>query len=143
MAYMRVSPGGGGGTSIDLLWTNSSPTTAFQPQKISVDLSSYEQVIIQFSGNPAGSGEPMSSWSANIVAENKGVSNARIATGSSYGSVGAISYNRYITSIDDTGITFGNGSICQGTQQGETLNGAFGIPQKIWGIKTGIDYFGK
>lgn len=35
-----------GGGIAELLWTNSSPTTAFAAQTISVDLSSYDGVII-------------------------------------------------------------------------------------------------
>lgn len=44
------SVGGGGGASanmtLDLLWTNSAPSTAFAAQTISLDLSSYKLVAI-------------------------------------------------------------------------------------------------
>lgn len=35
----------GGGTRIDLLWTNSSPASSFKAQTVSLDLSSYKSII--------------------------------------------------------------------------------------------------
>lgn len=37
-----------GKLGIDLLWTNPSPTSIFEPQTLNIDLSSYKWVIIDF-----------------------------------------------------------------------------------------------
>jgi len=35
-----------GGTKMDLLWTNPNPTSAFNPQTVSLDLSEYDLILI-------------------------------------------------------------------------------------------------
>jgi hypothetical protein len=44
-AYLDAN---GGSTSFTLLWQNASPTSAFAAQKVSLDLSGYDMVFINF-----------------------------------------------------------------------------------------------
>lgn len=43
--------GSSGGSEWELLWTNPNPNTAFDAQTISIDLSQYEQIMIDFNAN--------------------------------------------------------------------------------------------
>lgn len=47
--YQLFAPSsGGGGSSLELLWTNPSPTSSFAPQTISIDLSRYKGIVVDF-----------------------------------------------------------------------------------------------
>jgi hypothetical protein len=40
--------GSGGGMSYDLLWTNSNPSSKFDAQTVSIDLSAYSKVVVEY-----------------------------------------------------------------------------------------------
>ena len=101
-----------------LLWTNSSPTNEFSPQKISLDLSNYDGVIIEVSNGTTHSNGCL----AKIPKDNP----LTLGTGVTE-SVNAISRN--ITAIDNTGITFDAG------KNGGDVANQFMIPVNIWGYK--------
>ena len=46
----RIS-GGGGASTLDLLWTNPSPNVSFSAQTVSIDLTDYSAVVIVCNGN--------------------------------------------------------------------------------------------
>lgn len=116
MAYMRVFPGGGGGMKKTLLWTNPSPTTPFPYQFVSLDLSSYDYVIITM---------PVDDLTEELlipVDGNNHVFGICTTGGTGLARVGTVS---------TTGINFTGATMVGGT----TINNAWCIPQQIYGVK--------
>lgn len=106
------------GIKLDLLWTNSSPESAFAGQTVSLDLRKYKMVYVV---------------TRRIVSNNnfhgskilkKGESGQIFSYLNGYGLV-----DREITDVSDTGVTFGVG-VKEGTTDNE-----YGIPIYIYGIK--------
>lgn len=117
MAYMEVNVGGGGGgMKKTLLWTNPSPSAAFAAQFVSVDLSSYDYVIITL---------PVEDLTEEItlpVDGNNHVFGVCTVGGTGLARVGTVS---------TTGVNF-TGAVMIG---GTTSNNAWCIPQQIYGVK--------
>lgn len=108
------------GTVKELLWVNPSPTSAFAAQTISLDLSEYEQVIIEtLDGNGAGTG---------ITYFDIPTTNWKLLSVGSKGTTWLDLTRLAKVSID--GVTF--------SDRGSGKNLAYGIPQKIYGLKQGI-----
>lgn len=112
----------GGGVSVDLLWTNSSPTASFAGQTVSLDLSAYDFAMIQFKNNIASSVEDVDFTSLCP----KGV--LTIAFGTSFSTASSYLYKRSVT-VSDTGVVFGTG------KQDLSSGAGYAVPQKIFGIK--------
>lgn len=94
-----VSPEPGGDTYGEvqtLLWTNSSPNTNFSAQKITLDLSKYDGVIIEYA---------FSTTKSQVASRIKLEKNITYAHGGGYFDTG-VGNARNVTVIDDTGVTF-------------------------------------
>ena len=108
-------------TSGTLLWTNSSPNTAFSPQTITIEKSdNYRYIQVDSIG---GSTVPLTSFSTQIYKNN--TSNAL----SAYYTDGYISVR--LMKISGNNITFGTGYIGQNSQ---TSNNNYCIPLRIYGL---------
>ena len=102
-----------------LLWTNSNPKENFAAKKVSLNLSEYDGVIIEYAFSIANS---------NISSRIKVEKNISYAHGGGYlGSTNAANA-RNVTAIDDTGVTFTD------NKDAATANNA-NIPLKIYGYK--------
>ena len=101
-------------SKMDLLWTNSSPSSSFSPQTIEVDLSDYSAVGIIF----------RSTTTDASYTEVKVFPKITLSIWTNY-LAGSF---RNVTAVSDSGVTFGSGS-----QPGSTKND-YGIPYQIYGI---------
>lgn len=109
----------------DLLWTNPSPTSVFNPQTVSV-ASGYDGYLIEILDY--------------ISHTPKSYSIGYVAVGSGAKGIGAPSYNssspaggamwRKINSANNGSIVFDRGV----NESGYMYNGC-GVPQRIWGVK--------
>lgn len=108
----------GGGVTISKLWTNPSPTSNFAAQTVSLDLSSYDAVIVVVAHSITGS-EKNPCWLM------KGDYNGNAFTAYHTGSY---IYARP-ANVSDTGIVFGQGA------RGGTTNNQYAIPVEIYGVK--------
>ena len=116
-----VSPEPGGNTYGEtqvLLWTNSNPSSNFAAQKVSIDLSNYDGVIIEFRSKRDNKLLNITKLGKNELVENFGSGNTNNE-----------SRTRNINAIDDTGITFSDGYL------NGIANSGHVIPNKIWGYR--------
>ena len=132
---------GAGNVTMDLLWENQSPLTAFANQKVALDLSKYDCVGIVFnesSGDTLYASMLSTSFTPNaniyygLKLAAKNITNY-IEAASSQPSSAQRLFIRQITT-DDTGITFGNAYMCQNVQWGPARTDIC-IPYQIYGIK--------
>ena len=123
MIAMRYGSGGDlskrTGAIIDLLWTNSDPTSNFSAQTVSIDLSSYSHAIIVGSLTT-------SSTSAKVSTFGKIGDKFALC-----GIAAATSGNRFARNADVTssGVDFTTG------YQNTTAGTGYMIPQEIYGVK--------
>ena len=110
-----------------LLWTNSSPTSTFASQTISVSLDSYTHIGVIFK----------QAYSVNyyfpMAIYQKGLPGTYAAHSN------GILTKRNITSISASGVTFGNGLYYDDDLGSEKTSNGFIIPYKIYGIKEFCD----
>lgn len=101
-----------------LLWTNPSPSSAFQPQTISLDLSNYNAALIAFNEDTNGSGAGcmlcLVGKSANFVTAPFGV---------------GTNYIRKVT-VTSSDVQFGQGGVGNNAYVPEA-----NIPAAIYGIQ--------
>ena len=113
-----LSVGGTSGMEMDLLWENASPTSEFEPQTISLDLTDYQCAIVMF-------------LQGSIIID-------RFRT---YNFTSAVGRN-YIRGLNmtDNGIDIGGGQIIMtyGDNSSVTTNNGANIPLRIYGIKSSI-----
>lgn len=101
-----------------LLWTNSSPTSNFSAQKISLDFSSYDAAIV------------VTSQTTVYIRK---TDSFPFGMGAKFNSTSELwGYSRNINSFDDNGISFSDG--CAGAGGANWCV----IPQKIYGIKSDL-----
>lgn len=121
--YFHAIYGQGGAPAPDLspvlLWTNSNPSAEFAAQTVSLDLTEYVGVIVEF----------ITTAGTNALA-----SRLYCKKTDTYGNLGAgftnvNGYARNVLSVNNTGIEFGNALV--GTSQ---TNNAV-VPMKIYGVK--------
>ena len=110
-----------------LLWTNLSPTQSFSPQTLSIDLSLYEYVFIEFARNDN------KYYSTCII--RKGYVGEVISGWSVSGNATGIS-TRSINFIDDSSISFSDciGSTINSSSVTCTTNNKNFIPLNIYGF---------
>ena len=113
--------GSGGGWSIDLLWTNSSPTAAFATQTVTIDLSDYTLASIQ----TVYSATDTNNYKSTFTIHTKGTNRSLV----SFQGQGSGYAQRYLN-ISDTGIWFSTAYGIGGDQ-----NTALCVPLYIYGIK--------
>lgn len=130
---------GGGGSGIDLLWTNSSPTEDFSAQTVSIDLSAYGAVVIHGKINKTANGDYLKSSVNNeifcvrqfLTMGDTGylLFGARMSD-SSFPSTATF---REVT-VSSSGVVFGAGMYQNSGIAAAQLN-AVAIPLYIYGIK--------
>ena len=126
MFYHALTGNGGTAPTEDLepvlLWTNSNPTAGFTPQTVSLNLSDYAGVIIEFASTTTNT---------RLVSRIfiKKTDNTELY-GGSYLNLSGTGYGicRKV-SISDTGVVFDN-TIANGVVSNNSL-----IPNKIYGVK--------
>ena len=120
-----------GTLKMDLLWTNASPESEFAPQTISLDLSSYKSLLIRFDiGVTDSSSIYYKSHVYNVFL--KSGNRAYSSCVNYYNIVNSQNIYREIYSIDDNGVSFGNGKI-------SSIDGGYNntamIPTEIYGMR--------
>lgn len=116
-----------------LLWTNSSPTSIFNPQTVNVSGDEYEAYLVEVCGDVQNS------------TKRYGVSLIKKASGgqvvSSMNDYGSGTYditsfaNRYVT-VSGNSITFSNGYNAQvKTSFSQSSHARYAVPTRIWGVK--------
>lgn len=100
-----------------LLWTNASPTSNFNAQTLSLSGQQYSAYVIEIQSTTNNSNMLVKTYLPFGF------------TGRVYASTVAAFFNRDITSVSSTGITFGYG------YQGNASGNDYGIPTRIWGVK--------
>ena len=110
------------GGKMTLLWSNPNPTAAFAQQTISIDLTSYDAVVIECntSGNTA----------TGRVAQLGFVgTTARLVTA-------IYQIHRRLAEINTNNIVFGNNYYLPSyATANETANNSYLIPSRIYGVK--------
>lgn len=127
--------GGGSDEEPTLLWTNANPSSDFAAQTLSLDLSQYKSVCIEYVQNPTSSAKcyPKAFYSVGDTVSVPGSSaTQREFIGGAYGKSGTVYATARDLTITTTGIVFGTGYAQSGAGSG------YGVPQRIWGIKAKI-----
>lgn len=121
MDYGSIS----GGTSSECVWENPNPLSAFLAQKVSVDLSKYEAVLVETLTDKSNDLQPR-----NVVYVEKGsLTTSYTTSGRTVGSSNPVG-GRIIKKVDDTGIEFGNAKF----QTTDSTDGTSCIPTRIFGL---------
>lgn len=111
---------------MDLLWTNASPTSPFNAQTISLNLTNYKVVLIQCWAEPSNVGDLAAgaySWNEIPVGE----------TGSITSSYAQIRYRQ--VKVTTSGCVFDTGYGVTVFNQSASASDHAAIPLKIYGIK--------
>lgn len=112
-----------------LLWTNASPSTTFAAQTISLDLSDYEEVEVEYVDHNVH----ISTMSQiRVKIGQSGSMNIMIGNSSYSSGVPFVANRRF--SVTQTGITFGDGAGTPVSSSLATRNDSC-IPYRIYGIK--------
>ena len=118
---------GGGSSPVEpedlspvLLWTNPSPTSAFAAQTVSLDLTNYIGVIVDFINDDVN-------YTRSRVYAKKSDSFSSFPIGAGYVS-STNAYSRNIVNVSDTGVQFSDAATTSAQNQ-------FVIPFKIYGVK--------
>ena len=116
-----ITAGGGG---IDLLWTNASPTSTFNPQTVSINLANYNYIAVSitFYDSPSITNNELHIFNKESV-------NGILTSGNPNYVQDNRVFKRAILSVSDSGVEFGNGFGSSGTDNGVC------IPYRIYGIK--------
>ena len=104
--------------TVDVLWTNADSTTSFAPQTITMDLSSYQLILIRYRVSTGGTANTM------IVGRTGGFDDIAIGTFASETTL----YKR-LCNIKTTGIEFYQGYV------GTTADNTKMVPRTIFGVK--------
>ena len=118
---------GGGSSPVEpedlspvLLWTNPNPSSAFGAQTVSLDLTDYTGVIVEFINDDVN-------YTRSRVYAKKSDSFNSYPIGAGYVS-NTNAYSRNIVNVSDTGVQFSDGATTSAQNQ-------FVIPFKIYGVK--------
>lgn len=109
-------------SKMDLLWTNSSPSSSFSAQAISLDFSIYKIVYVLFAQNTTTMNIDIATYLTNDTVTVKSIDSKKIVIRNVY-------KNDSVISFSDASIipTYGATST--------TTNNSILIPYKIYGIK--------
>jgi len=103
---------------IDLLWQNSSPTSNFSAQTVSINLSGYDRLLLVFVMMKSGD----DSYCQGFIVDK---SHTKWTCGGLYQNT----YVSRLVDVSDSGVTFGSG------YASSTSNQSAVIPNEIYGIK--------
>ena len=127
MSYFHAINGQGGSPAPSndhppvLLWENPSPTSNFAGQTISLDLSNYAGVIVEFNSDSYGIFS-----SRSYLKKNEEINTTYFGAGFAKDTDGGVG-RRY--TINNTGVTFENGYYLNNSNNGVM------IPTKIYGVQ--------
>lgn len=124
----RTNLGLQGAETKTLLWTNSSPTSTFAAQTISLSLSSYIGVGILFRSEDTD--QHLREYYYEVRDKNRDNAASYSSPSKTDGNIN--SYDRTV-SMSNTTVVFGNGTISYNS--GNVYNNKILIPYKIYGIK--------
>lgn len=121
------------GAQFVLLWENSNPSAEFGPQKVSLNLSGYSFVLIEFL--PFGVAfEQWAGRATNIIPVGKNANLNFSFVNQMNGSVGAqVEVVNRLLSTDSTGVTFKDNAAA-GVDYKSQIQNTWGVPTKIYGI---------
>lgn len=105
-----------------LLWTNPSPTTAFNAQTVSLDLTNYDVVEVE-----AKTGASIDQYTTHLFDVGGGGIITNFQLNDTW-------YMRQMT-VNSTGIIFANGRYCYMSNGGNGVLDSVCIPTKIYGIR--------
>ena len=108
-------------TKMDLLWTNASPTTAFTPQTVSLDLSDYRLIGIEFNYYKG-----TVDFVVTCFMQKHGFKEMCIGS-----ALGKPAYRG--ATVTNSGVTFTEGNTGNGSTY--STNNDVQIPYKIYGVK--------
>lgn len=121
-----------GTLKMDLLWENASPSNAFEPQIISLDLNNYSFVKVIFNVGSIGDGiyfvHDLVKTSLKQVA-----STVAYETASSGSNNPVQTCGREVVEVSNTEISFGNGFYAVSIEK--KYHNGLAIPRMIWGVK--------
>lgn len=120
---MATSIIGNNNLKVDLLWTNSSPTSAFEGQELSNIASGYRAIVVVFNNESTDTTK-----SSKLVVGNDTV--AQTITSSS-----GIAYRRNINFASNGNVSFGTGTKWTSYNTSGTNDISVLIPFKIYGLK--------
>lgn len=116
--------------AIDLLWENSSPTSAFSGQTINLDLSDYDFVLIGYNGT--GYQNTLSDNGRNYIICSKSGKEAIMKSSSTSNVWGIRQVN-----VQASSIVFGSGYYvwAMSSSAGSEARNTASVPKEIYGIK--------
>ena len=127
---MEAAIANAGHIEMDLLWENASPTSAFEPHTIEVDLSDYSTIIMTFKSYVSYDYKGITT----IFKKGEAAVVSVISGGGSQNTGALWASNRLITASDDNGITVGQGTYMPYTGSAAVRNDSL-LPYQIYGIK--------
>ena len=116
-------------SSMDLLWENPDPTSSFAAQTVSIDLSSYDSILIFFR---MATTTTYGDYSTSVIGS--GETNFSAIGDLSAAAIPMIRQRHYTPT--STGVTFGSSYQKVATDgAAPSVNNTVSIPYRIWGIK--------
>ena len=120
---------GGGGLTETTLWTNSSPSSTFSAQSVSVgDLTPYDYIKIVWRWSTSDA----TTW--EILIPNTTATTMKYGFGGATMSASQARY-RYCTFAKTTGVSMSFSNSVLHSSSAQTTSGAYIIPTKIIGVK--------
>ena len=117
------------GITMTLLWTNSSPASSFAAQKVSLDLSGYDAVLVLYRYG-------ISTDRLNSLILPMNAASGLLLQAGNFGSANGYIFVRNISDIDSTGITFdASYRRALNSSSAASSTGDYCYPIYIYGIK--------
>jgi len=114
------------------VWENSTPTNAFTPQTVAIDLSDYDYVFVECGATNSTAGLLNTS---NVIIR-VGCNSTIFRIGPRAGSDARITHFFRTVAVNNAGVTFGAGSYIIVSDTTTSTDNAQMIPKFIYGIKT-------
>lgn len=111
---------------MDLLWTNSSPTSNFNAQTLNIDFSNYAEILIIYRSFTSV---------ANFFEITIPISDVGQAKEMFYNVYGKFGYRNATLASTLKSLSFGNGLFYENYGGSDSTRNDMGIPYKIYGIK--------
>ena len=109
------------GSGVELLWTNSAPSSAFATQTIALDLSDFSGVIIKMKSSTTEANSRKFYFDKGSV--------GYMIIEYYLDNIAGNHAERKVTSVFDTGVTFAGGQYSTGYNDNN-----YAIPLQIWGV---------